>query len=72
MGISSSVADVILTPSGLRPGHSGFSNLLLTLKAGEKIIGPYASPADARTGCGDGEHRSVHREDNFSLTTSEY
>jgi large conductance mechanosensitive channel len=48
-GISSSlVADVIMPPIGLMLGNVDFSNLFVTLKAGAKAVGPYASLADAK------------------------
>jgi len=47
--ISSLVADVIMPPIGLVLGNVDFSNLFLTLKAGAKAAGPYASLADAKT-----------------------
>lgn len=47
--ISSLVADVLMPPIGLVLGNVDFSNLFLTLKAGEKAAGPYASLADAKT-----------------------
>ena len=47
--ISSLVADVIMPPIGLLLGNVDFSNLFLTLKAGAKSVGPYASLADAKT-----------------------
>jgi large conductance mechanosensitive channel len=47
--ISSLVADVIMPPIGLLLGNVDFSNLFLTLKAGAKAAGPYASLADAKT-----------------------
>jgi len=46
--ISSLVADVIMPPIGLALGNVDFSNLFVTLKAGAKAIGPYASLADAK------------------------
>ena len=47
--ISSLVADVIMPPIGLVLGNVDFSNLFLTLKAGAKAAGPYASLADAKS-----------------------
>ena len=47
--ISSLVADVIMPPIGLLLGNVDFANLFLTLKAGAKAAGPYASLADAKT-----------------------
>ena len=46
--ISSLVADVIMPPIGLLLGDVDFSNLFVTLKAGAKAAGPYASLADAK------------------------
>jgi len=46
--ISSLVADVIMPPIGLVLGNVDFSNLFVTLKAGAKAAGPYASLADAK------------------------
>ncbi|HWR98286.1 MAG TPA: large-conductance mechanosensitive channel protein MscL [Candidatus Methanoperedens sp.] len=46
--VSSLVADVIMPPIGLLLGDVDFTNLFLTLKAGAKAAGPYASLADAR------------------------
>ena len=46
--ISSLVADVIMPPIGLALGNVDFSNLFVTLKAGAKAAGPYASLADAK------------------------
>jgi len=46
--VSSLVADVVMPPIGLLLGGVDFSNLFLTLKAGEKLAGPYASLADAK------------------------
>ena len=46
--VSSLVADVIMPPVGLLLGGVDFADLFLTLKAGEKIAGPYASLADAK------------------------
>ena len=46
--ISSLVADVIMPPIGLLLGNVDFSNLFVTLKAGAKAAGPYASLADAK------------------------
>jgi large conductance mechanosensitive channel len=47
--ISSLVADVLMPPIGLVLGNVDFSNLFVTLKAGAKATGPYASLADAKT-----------------------
>ena len=47
--ISSLVADVLMPPIGLLLGDVDFSNLFLTLKAGVKAAGPYASLADAKS-----------------------
>jgi large conductance mechanosensitive channel len=46
--VSSLVADVVMPPIGLLLGGVDFSNLFLTLKAGEQLAGPYASLADAK------------------------
>jgi large conductance mechanosensitive channel len=46
--VSSLVADVVMPPIGLLLGGVDFSNLFATLKAGEKLAGPYASLADAK------------------------
>lgn len=46
--VSSLVADVVMPPIGLLLGGVDFSNLFLTLKAGEKLAGPYASLVDAK------------------------
>ena len=46
--VSSLVADVIMPPIGLLLGGADFTNLFVTLKAGEKLAAPYASLADAR------------------------
>ena len=46
--VSSLVADVIMPPIGLALGNVDFSNLFVTLKAGAKAAGPYASLADAK------------------------
>ena len=46
--VSSLVADVVMPPIGLLLGGVDFSNLFLTLKAGEKLAGPYAALADAK------------------------
>jgi len=47
--VSSLVADVVMPPIGLLLGNVDFSNLFVTLKAGAKAAGPYASLADAKT-----------------------
>jgi large conductance mechanosensitive channel len=46
--ISSLVADVIMPPIGMMLGNVDFANIFLTLKAGAKAAGPYASLADAK------------------------
>ncbi|HEY5998076.1 MAG TPA: large-conductance mechanosensitive channel protein MscL [bacterium] len=46
--VSSLVADVIMPPVGLLLGGVDFSNIFVTLKAGEKAAGPYASLAEAK------------------------
>jgi large conductance mechanosensitive channel len=46
--ISSLVADVIMPLIGLLLGNVDFANLFVTLKAGAKAAGPYASLADAK------------------------
>ncbi|NJD11846.1 MAG: large conductance mechanosensitive channel protein MscL [Gemmatimonadetes bacterium] len=46
--VKSLVEDVIMPPIGLLLGNVDFSNLFAVLKAGETVLPPYASLADAK------------------------
>ena len=46
--VKSFVADVIMPPIGLLLGNVDFTNLFIPLKDGAKVMGPYASLADAQ------------------------